>query len=148
MLDTNFIDIYTKFKLSFYKKIFVRFETREANLTTVEMFCMEVIYALKKPSIQEFATFIGLSSPNAAYKVQSLIKKGYLNKIQSKRDKREYYLEVTDKFLDYYGITYDYTKEVVKRMQQRFSSEELLQLDYFLGVISEELMTDVSLIGK
>ncbi len=139
------MNIYTKFKLQFYKKIFVRFESREASLTTVEMFCMEVIYALKRPSIQEFAVFIGLSSPNAAYKVQSLIKKGYIKKVQSERDKREFFLEVTDKFLDYYGITYDFTKEVAKRMKDRFTKEELVQLDYFLNVISNELMPEVTL---
>ncbi|MFI3200007.1 MAG: MarR family winged helix-turn-helix transcriptional regulator [Eubacteriales bacterium] len=145
MLDEQFIHLYTKFKLAFYQKIFIRFETREASLTTVEMFCMEVIYALKRPSIQEFANFIGLSSPNAAYKVQNLIKKGYLHKIQSQKDKREYYLEVTDKFLEYYGITYNYTKEVVKRMHNRFTSEELVQLEYFLDVISNELMHEIEI---
>ena len=145
MLKTEFIDIYTKFKLQFYRKIFTRFENREANLTTVEMFCMEVIYALNKPSIQEFATFIDISSPNAAYKVQSLIKKGYINKIQSDTDKREYYLEVTEKFLDYYGITYNYTQEVVARMEKRFTKEELVQLEHFLGVIRDELMPEVTL---
>ncbi len=145
LIEQHFMNIYTKFKLQFYKKIFVRFESREASLTTVEMFCMEVIYALKRPSIQEFALFIGLSSPNAAYKVQSLIKKGYIRKVQSERDKREFYLEVTDKFLDYYGITYDFTKEVAKRMKDRFTKEELVQLDYFLNVISNELMPEVTL---
>ena len=43
MLDQTFGRVYTKFKLHFYKQIFSRFEDREATLTTVESFCMEVI---------------------------------------------------------------------------------------------------------
>ncbi len=46
MLDQTFGQVYTKFKLHFYKQIFNRFEDREATLTTVESFCMEVIMAL------------------------------------------------------------------------------------------------------
>ena len=50
MLDQTFGQVYTKFKLHFYKQIFSRFEDREATLTTVESFCMEVIMALGEPS--------------------------------------------------------------------------------------------------
>ena len=37
MLDQAFGQVYTKFKLHFYKQIFSRFEDREATLTTVEL---------------------------------------------------------------------------------------------------------------
>ena len=40
MLEQAFDAVYTKFKLHFYQKVFQRFETREASLTTVESFCM------------------------------------------------------------------------------------------------------------
>ncbi|MFI3226277.1 MAG: MarR family transcriptional regulator [Clostridia bacterium] len=144
LLETNFLNIYSKFKLEFYKKIFSRFENREATLTAVEIFCVEAIYALDKPTIQNFANFIGISSPNAAYKVNSLIKKGYVNKVQSEVDKREFHLEVSDKFMDYYGLTYDYTKVVVERMKQRFTPDEIEQLDRFIDIIVNELMSDAN----
>ena len=47
MLDEAFADVYTKFKLHFYKQVFGRFAQREATLTTVESFCMEVILAME-----------------------------------------------------------------------------------------------------
>ncbi|MFI3115790.1 MAG: MarR family transcriptional regulator [Clostridia bacterium] len=144
MLEENFINVYTKFKLAFYKKIFARFENREATLTAVEIFCVEVIYALKKPTVQTFANFIGISSPNATYKINNLIKKGYVNKIQSKTDKREYHLEVSDKFLEYNGLTYDYTKTIVDRIEKRFTKEEVAQFNNFLKIISEELMCETN----
>ena len=43
MLEQAFQDVYTKFKLHFYRAVFGRFKRREATLTTVETFCMEII---------------------------------------------------------------------------------------------------------
>ena len=78
MLEEVFTRVYTKFKLHFYQSVFSRFQNREASLTTVETFCMEIIYALERPTVNEFASFVQISPPNAAYKVNSLIRKGYL----------------------------------------------------------------------
>ena len=72
MLKDAFFNVYTKFKLHFYQEIFSRFQDREASLTTVETFCMEAIQALGSPTVNEFATFMRISPPNAAYKVNSL----------------------------------------------------------------------------
>ena len=80
MLEQAFFNVYTKFKLHFYQEIFRRFQTREASLTTVETFCMETIQALGRPTISEFAAFMRISLPNATYKVNSLVKKGYIQK--------------------------------------------------------------------
>ena len=63
MLDQTFGRVYTKFKLHFYKQIFSRFEDREATLTTVESFCMEVIMALGEPTIAQFSHMMNLSTP-------------------------------------------------------------------------------------
>ena len=88
MLEQAFQDVYTKFKLHFYQNIFQRFATREATLTTVESFCMEGIMAMGEPTIAEFSRMMGISTPNAAYKIGSLVKKGYVEKIQSTTDRR------------------------------------------------------------
>ena len=103
MFQQSFVNIYTKFKMHFYQKVFERFQDREATLTTVETFCMEMIYALDNPTVAEFANLANISSPNAAYKVNSLVKKGYLKKVQSKDDKREYHLQATEKYINYYN---------------------------------------------
>ena len=121
MLDQSFSEVYTKFKLHFYRSVFSRFQDREASLTTVESFCMEIINALKNPTINEFASFAQISPPNAAYKVNKLIQKGYVQKIQSPTDKREYHLEPTQKYHDYYNISYTYLQTVMQRIQDRFS---------------------------
>ena len=145
MLDQAVWNVYTKFKLHFYLQIFTRFESREASLTTVETYCMETIQALGEPTINEFATFARISPPNAAYKVASLIRKGYLEKVRSENDKREYHLKVTQKYLEYYNIGNGYVQTVVDRIHQRFSPEECQKLEDMLRIVSEELMPEVDL---
>lgn len=143
MLEKDFAQIYTKFKLQFYKKIFARFETREAALSAVETFSVEAIHALGSPSINEFASFTQISPQNAAYKVNSLIKKGYIRKVRSLRDRRQYHLQVTDRFKKYYGLSYDYISVVMRRIRKRFSPEDIETFEKMLRVISEELMPEV-----
>lgn len=143
MLRDAFNRVYTKFKLHFYQKVFEKIQERETSLTTVETFCMEIIYAAKEPTVNEFAKIANLSSPNAAYKVNNLMKKGYLEKIQSKEDKREYHLRVTQKYLDYYNISYQYLDTVLNRLENRFTPEELAVVEKILKVMDEELMPEI-----
>lgn len=145
MLKYAFFNVYTKFKLHFYQEIFRRFQDREASLTTVETFCMETIQALGNPSVNEFASFMRISPPNAAYKVNSLIKKGYIRKIQSPEDRREYHLEVTQKYIDYYNISSSYMVEVMDRIAKRFSPEDCAKLEEMLNIVSRELMPEVEI---
>lgn len=143
MLRDEFSRVYSKFKLHFYEKVFEKFQDREASLTTVETFCMEIIYATKGPTVNEFAKIANLSSPNAAYKVNNLMKKGYLQKVQSTEDRREYYLYPTQKYLDYYNISYQYLDTVLGRLEGRFTKEELEIVENVLKVMHEELMPEI-----
>ena len=145
MLKNAFFNVYTKFKLHFYQEIFERFQNREASLTTVETFCVETIQALGRPTINEFATFMRISNPNAAYKINSLIKKGYIRKVQSQEDRREYHLEITQKYINYYNISTSYMIEVMDRIAQRFTPEECAKLEEMLNVVSRELMPEVNI---
>ena len=145
MLEESFDRIYTKFKLHFYQAIFSRFQGREASLTSVETFCMEIIRALNEPTINEFASFVNISSPNAAYKVNSLIRKGYLEKVQSPNDRREYHLRPTQKFHDYYNLSSAYVQEVMERVRERFSPSEVALMGQVLEIVGKELMPEVDL---
>ena len=145
MLKDAFFQVYTKFKLHFYQEIFQRFQNREASLTAVETFAMETIKALGSPTVNEFASFMRISPPNAAYKVNSLVKKGYIRKVQSPDDRREYHLVVTQKYLDYYNISASYTTEVGAGANHRFTPEDCAKLEEMLTIVSRELMPEVSI---
>ncbi len=145
MLRDSFIRVYSKFKLHFYRKVFERWQDGEDSLTTVETFCMEIINAANEPTVNEFARLANLSSPNAAYKVNNLVKKGYLQKVQSSEDKREYHLKVTQKYLDYYNVSYQYMDTVLRRMEERFSPEEVEVLTRMLKIMDQELMAEIEI---
>ena len=138
MLEQAFQDVYTKFKLHFYQNVFQRFATREATLTTVESFCMEGIMAMGEQ----------ISTPHAAYKIGSLVKKGYVEKIQSTTDRREYHLRPTQKYIDYYNISYSYLHTVVERARERFSPEDCAKLEEMLTIVSTELMPELDMLKK
>ena len=86
-----------------------------------------------------------ISSPNAAYKVNNLINKGYLRKIQSETDKREFHLEVTERYISYYNMSYNYIGTVMKRLEERLSEEERESLDKVLNLLYDELMPEIEL---
>ncbi|MCL2700035.1 MAG: MarR family winged helix-turn-helix transcriptional regulator, partial [Defluviitaleaceae bacterium] len=84
------------------------------------------------------------SQPNATYKANTLIRRGYIEKINSSADKREYHLRTTAKFWDYYAINQNYVKIVMQRIRERFSEEELKQLENMLSIVSRELMNEIN----
>lgn len=97
MLKENFSHVYDKFKLLLYDKAF-NDDGDDDALSAFEVICMEIITALKEPTVNAFADAAHMSSPNATYRVNSLIKKGYINKKRGETDRREYYLEATEKY--------------------------------------------------
>ena len=142
-IEEAFADIYTKFKLHFYREVFKNWDNREATLTTVESFCMEVIYALKRPTVNEFASFVRISSPNAAYKINNLVKKGYL-----RTDRREYYLEPTDKYLAYYNIASAYMYKTIGKTRSRLDKEQQKGALELFRIILEEMNADMPELEK
>ena len=145
MLEENLTEVYTKFKIHFYQEMFKKLHSRETSLTIVELFCVEIIYSLNNPTVKEFADFIGISSPNAAYKVACLMEKGYLEKVQSEKDRREYHLHVTDKYLDYLNLSQGYVSTVAKRAEEQFTPKRVKELDAILSDMSNDLMKEVDI---
>ena len=134
--------VYSKFRIHYYRDVFHRINSRELSLTTTEVYCVEIIHSLNKPTIQEFANFIGISSPNATYKVNSLIKKGYVEKVQSDTDKREFYLDVTEQFYRYYNINEKYLDIVEERLKKELSEEEFKMFNDTLKKIYQDMMPE------
>lgn len=144
MLEQLFIEIYDKFKLNFYKNIFKGFTKKDDTLTVTESFCLEVIYSLKNPTISELSKYLGISQPNTTYKVNELIRKGYVIKDQDPNDRRRVKLYPTELFSKYYNTKNEYVSTIVKRMYGRFSDEEIKTVEKVLYAMGQELMPEVS----
>lgn len=142
-LEEVFDSVLLKFKLQFYQRAFQRLESREARLSTVETFSIEVIDALGAPTVSEFAKFLDISVANATYKVQNLIKKGYLHKERCDKDRRVSYLHVTQRFFDYKKLYTNYAHTVMERVKESCSPEELEIFKRILIKINDELTPEV-----
>ncbi len=103
MIQTYFQQLYENYKLQFYQRLFNEINESEEFLSAFDFYCLETIYLLKNPTISKFSSFINISYPNAAYKIKKLVKKGFIIKKVSDSDKRVSYLQVSDKFLDFYN---------------------------------------------
>jgi len=133
-MPTDFEEIYRYLRLAHYQNLFATINEKPGSLSATEAFSVEVIYLLGEPTLGEFADFIGISQPNASYKVNALVSKGYITKESGENDKRECRLVVTRKFRDYYGsqvpdisgITKKFSQEenaVLLKLSQRISKE-------------------------
>ena len=65
MLQDSFINVYDKFKLEFFRRIFELVREREGSLSAMEAFSIEIIHALDEPTVGQFAEFLNISQSNA-----------------------------------------------------------------------------------
>lgn len=72
-------------------------------------------------------------------------RKAHIRKVQSSDDRREYHLEITQKYIDYYNISTAYMTAVMNRITQRFTPAECAKLEEMLTIISRELMAEVEI---
>ena len=141
-MEEKFFEVYDKFKLEFFRRIFELVRERDGSLSAMEAFSIEVIHALHEPTIGEFAEFLNISQSNATYKVNNLIKKGYLIKQNSEADRREYHLVLSDKYYGYTDIMRSYVDTVMDRIKEAFSPSEQAAFTAALAKISDELMPE------
>ncbi len=142
MIEENFRSVFNKFELHFFQKIFDLVREREGSLSAMEAFSLEVIDMLGSPTVGQFADFLNISQSNATYKVNSLMKKGYLERQNSVTDRREYHLVLSEKYYHYQELLTSYQHTVIQRIEERFPQADLEKLDEMLGVIAGELMPE------
>ena len=133
-------DLYRNLRLSHYRNLFGQLREKAGSLSATEAFSAEVIYLLNRPTIGEFADFIGISQPNASYKVTSLVTKGYLERVCSDDDHREAHLHVTKKFLDYYGRQLPDMKSAVSSALTSFTEQEIELLNRLFHKLNRHLV--------
>lgn len=145
MLADSLLRVLMKMRLGFYRKMFTTVREQGNDLTPLEVFCLEVIEALEEPTISQFARFSGISQPNATYKVNSLTKKGYLEKVPSPGDRREYRLRLTEKFNSCGPLFEQGMRLIAKRLTLRLTPEET---DKLTGILDDSLDKWNSLMEK
>ena len=146
MIEDSFNAVFDKFKFQFFRKIFESVRERDGSLSAMEAFSLEIIELLGAPTVGEFADFLNISQSNATYKVNSLMRKGYLVRQNSETDRREYHLVLSEKFYNYMSLLTSYEDTVMQRIKDRFSPEELEAFSRMMTTVSDELMPECDVI--
>jgi len=137
MLVKEITDLYKKFRLITYQEMFGRIREKDGSLSATEAYAVDVIYLLENPTITQLAETLGISQPNATYKVNNLVNKGYVIKTASADDKRECHLTVSDRFFKYYGDSNRFVEAATERLRQRYTPAELEQFGHMLRALTE-----------
>ena len=120
--------LYRNFRLELYKHVFGIVGEKEDSLTATEYFSAEVIFLLRNPTVTEFADCMNILSAHSAYKIKTLIEKGYVKKTQTE-DKRTFRLNVTDKFFKYYDKDFQFGSYVFNLFKDKLSEENIYEID-------------------
>lgn len=139
MIEDAMMHIADKMKLAFLRRIFDQVQEREGSLSAMEAFSVEVIHDLHEPTIREFADFLNISQSNATYKVNSLIKKGYIERQNSTTDRREYHLVLTEKYYGYVNTVREYVGKMCKTVEETFTDAEKELMERFLLRLAEDI---------
>ena len=100
---------------------------------------MDVIYLLGSPTITQLAETLGISQPNATYKVNNLVAKGYVCKTISEDDKRECRVTVGERFYKYYGNSTRFIDNAVDALREDYSEDELKTFEKVLHSLNRHI---------
>ncbi len=145
MLEKEFERLYLKFRNNYCRNLFSNMKDEKDSLTPTEVYCAEIIFLLNRPTVHQFANYVNISQPNATYRISNLINKGYIKKVISTTDRREYYLEITEKYSKNYGLNSSFNIDLLKGIRESFTIEEVEMLERLMKKISDEVLIDVNL---
>ena len=128
-------------RLESYKKMFHTLREKTGSLSATEAFSADVIHLLGRPTLGQFAATLGISQPNATYKVNSLVAKGYLVKVPGK-DRREVCLQTAGKFNAYYDDNEQALRDAVDSLGTQFSPEELATANRVMQALVQTVETE------
>lgn len=129
MLYQKLKTLYEKVRLQHYRDLFSRVKERDGSLSATEAYAADVIYLLGSPTVSAFADTLGISQPNATYKINNLASKGYAVRTASDEDRRECRVSVGDRFFSYYNTDYPFIEKSVEKLQKVYTPEQLALLE-------------------
>ena len=125
MLTQAVFQLFRRYRLFCYRGLFAAVHEKDGSLSATEAFSADIIHLLGTPTISQFAAAIGISQPNATYKVNQLTAKGYLEKRTPDSDRRAVHLCTSEKFSSYFNDDDAALKQSIASLEEQFTSEEL-----------------------
>ena len=139
MLAREIQELYKQFRLNNYRSLFGRIREKDGSLSATEAYAVDVIYLLDNPTITQLAETLGISQPNATYKVNNLAAKGYVVKSTPDGDRRECRLQLGPKFYQYFTDSDHFIDLAAEKLEGEFPPEELEGFARVLRKLTEEV---------
>ena len=121
MLTQAVFQLFRRYRLFCYRGLFAAVHEKDGSLSATEAFSADIIHLLGT----QFAAAIGISQPNATYKVNQLTAKGYLEKRTPDSDRRAVHLCTSEKFSSYFNDDDAALKQSIASLEEQFTPEEL-----------------------
>lgn len=137
MLTDEIRKLYKKMRLISYREMFGRIREKDGSLSATEAFAADVIFLLENPTITKLAETLGISQPNATYKVNNLVAKGYVEKNIPVEDRRECRLSVAERFHRYYDKSDAFIDRAVAQLRGQFTPSEMETFSRVLQALNE-----------
>ncbi len=139
MLQQSIRHLYRILRLNSYRQMFGAIQEKSGSLSATEAFSADIINLLGEPTLGQFADTIGISQPNATYKVNNLAAKGYVEKMISESDRREVRLRTAGKFDHYFSESDEKVEAAVQQLKTNYSQEEIETATRVLNALLAEL---------
>ena len=139
MLYDRIKALYEHSRLEHYRELFGRIREKDGSLSATEAYSADVIYLLQAPTVSTFAEVLGISQPNATYKINNLAAKGYVTRTYSDEDRRECRVSVGDKFFSYYDTDYPFLVSAIGKLNEKYTPDELALCERILADLTDEL---------
>ena len=140
MLCESILRLYRRLRLDGYRKLFGAVQERDGSLSAIEAFSADLINLLDNPTLSQFADYVGISQPNATYKVNALVSKGYVEKTVSKPD--EVRLKTGGKFAQYFDEDRPKIQAAAEKVCAKFSEAEIDAACRVLDALLETMEQD------
>ena len=110
----------------------------DEHITYNSLLYLELIFTMKgECTVSRIADLLNISRPGVTLKVNELIKQGLVTKTPDPDDRRKNYLTVNEEAVPQYKIYRYQDNEVVRRITEKYSGEEIRMFCDMLDMISE-----------
>ena len=110
----------------------------DEHITYNSLLYLELIFTMKgECTVSRIADLLNISRPGVTLKVNELIKQGLVTKTPDPNDRRKNYLTVNEEAVPQYKIYRYQDNEAVRRITDKYSTEEISKFCDMLDMISE-----------
>jgi DNA-binding MarR family transcriptional regulator len=107
-------------------------DERFSELSMRQMLYLNTIIRMGHPTFSDLARELKVSKPSVTANVGSLIKKGYVAKVQDNEDLRSFHIVITQKALDFDELHQNVHKNLAHHLAAQLNAEEIKLLGELL----------------